>query len=271
MNRVNKSISSNTQNKVTDKDVDHIINSNDVDDDFNPLTIKGGQKTNEEIKNETTKKVRECNWVIIGLVIAIIIILCCIAYYFIIVKHNTSFIPTSIMNPYSGSKHINNQTPQNKNIHMNSTQNQQYINHQQMMAQQQQQRVHAYNQHKQSQKMYTTQKPKNSAKLEVINESEPMEVSSKYMNQEPTKEELENTLNIIKETKKIKPSQEQLNNEEISVKNTEISNKTTSQEDTSSLSNPEKENNDNDKELDDKLTKAFYNNLDSVVKNDTTD
>ena len=271
MNRTNKQTSSNTQNDVIDKDVEHIIN-NGIDDDFNPLNIKGGQKTQEEIKNETTKKVRDCNWVIIGLVVAIIIILCCIAYYFIVVKNNTSFIPTNIMNPYHGSSNTNNQTHNNKNIHMTPTQNQHYINHQQMMAQQQK-REQLYNQHKQSQKMYNIQKPKNSAKLEVISESEPMEVSSKYMNQEPTKEELENTLNKIKQTKKIKPSQAQLNKKEDLIENTENLTKTPNQKDKSSsdiLNNENNENNEN-KELDDKLTKAFYTNLDNVIKNDTTD
>jgi hypothetical protein len=238
---------------VVDKDVDHVINRGDSDD-FNPLNIQSSQKTQEELENSVKKKEREYNWVIIGLVVSLLIILVIVAYYFIIIKQNTSFIPGNIM------KHNIEQPkqytqPQNQHIPLQQA-HQAHQAHQEYQAHHQSHQAH---QAQQAQRIHTNQvnnrlRKKGSAKLEIINETEPLEVSSNFMNEEPSKHELEQTLNKIKKIKQLKPSKNQVVTELVDDTNNETE-----------LDETNNETKLDETELDDSLTKAFYTNLDSAV------
>ena len=310
----------NHKPKVVDKDVEHVMNGGDTDD-FNPLHIQGGQQTQEELENNAKKKEREYNWVIIGLVIALVIVLCIVAYYFIIVKHNTNFIPSKFMGTNFMSHRYPNQIASNqgKSQHIQQAQYQprqhpqgqhqhiqQYPQHYQQGNQgqymQQNPRYHQQHQHHQQHQQHQ-QNPyyhteNQQKKSETNNETEPLEVSSKYMNDEPSKHDLEKTLKKINQTKQLKPSQNQIKNEIAkttsdtnlnNIRNINNTNNLSSIDETTDIIDSDKNDNytntnrengkneenvnsdDTDDELDEKLTKVFYSNLDTGIKNDMSD
>jgi hypothetical protein len=252
-----------------DKDVNHIINS-DGSDDFNPLNIQSSQKTQEELENSMKKKTNVYNWVIIGLVVSLLIILVIVAYYFIIIKQNTSFIPSNIIkqNITQPKQPItSHQVQQAQQTHQAHQAQQAHQIHQAQQAQQAQQahRIH-------TNQVNSRLRKKGSAKLEIINETEPLEVSSNCMNDEPTKHELEQTLKKIKKTKQLKSSKNKVETE-LDDTNTETELDDTNTETELDDTNTETELDDTntETELDDSLTKAFYSNLNrSVEENDTS-
>jgi hypothetical protein len=237
-----------------DKDVNHIINS-DGSDDFNPLNIQSSQKTQEELENSMKKKTNVYNWVIIGLVVSLLIILVIVAYYFIIIKQNTSFIPSNII------KQNITQPKQPITSHQVQQAQQTHQAHQIHQAQQAQQAQQAHRIH--TNQVNSRLRKKGSAKLEIINETEPLEVSSNCMNDEPTKHELEQTLKKIKKTKQLKSSKNKVE--------TELDDTNTETELDDTNTETELDDTNTETELDDSLTKAFYSNLNrSVEENDTS-